>query len=109
VTENNQIALNQNPPIHGVRPAIDVTLSSVAQHYGKAAMSVILTGMGSDGTNGSALIHSAGGWVVAEDESTCVVWGMPRSVTEAGVADEIVALPNVAASIEWAVKAYSTR
>ena len=60
--------------------------------------------MGSDGTNGSALIHSSGGYVIAEDESTCVVWGMPRSVYEAGVADEIVPLPEVANAIVRAVR-----
>jgi len=102
--ENNRIALNQNPPVHGVRPAIDVTLSSVAQRFGKDSIAVILTGMGKDGTNGSFLIHSAGGHVIAEDESTCVVWGMPRSVMEAGIADDIVPLPDIAESILKAVE-----
>ncbi|MFZ5808889.1 MAG: protein-glutamate methylesterase/protein-glutamine glutaminase [Chloroflexota bacterium] len=100
---DGRIALNQNPTVHGVRPAIDVTLLSAAQHFGKACVAVILTGMGRDGTNGASLVHSLGGKVIAEDESTCVVWGMPRSVTEAGAADEIVPLPEVHQAIARAV------
>jgi two-component system chemotaxis response regulator CheB len=85
---SGQVSLNQNQPVHGVRPSVDVTLASVVKQYGPASVSVILTGMGSDGTNGSALVHGAGGLVVAEDESTCVVYGMPRSVVEAGIAGQ---------------------
>ncbi len=101
--ESGAVALNQNPPVHGVRPAIDVALSSVVKHYSSAVIGVILTGMGSDGTNGCALVHQAGGWVIAEDESTCVVWGMPRSVLEAGVVDETNLLPNIPRAIERAI------
>lgn len=101
--ENNKIALNQNPTVHGVRPAVDVTLTSIMQHFGEKTITAILTGMGNDGTNGAALVHSAGGWVIAEAEETCVVWGMPRSVAEAGVADEIVPLLEVADAIVRAV------
>ncbi len=93
---NEQAAMNQNPPIHGVRPAIDVTLSSIMRLYGAHTISAILTGMGHDGTNGCGLVRSAGGTVIAEDESTCVVWGMPRSVSEAGFANLIVPLPEIA-------------
>lgn len=99
VDQSGAIALNQNPPVHGVRPAIDVTLSSVVQQFGAATVGVILTGMGSDGTNGAALIKSAGGTVLVEDESTCVVWGMPRSVFEAGLADEVYPLHHMAEGI----------
>ncbi len=103
VDANGQIALNQNPTVHGVRPAIDVTMVSIAQKYGASVVGVVLTGMGSDGTNGSALIHSQGGYIIAEDESSCVVWGMPRSVVEAGAANEVVPLPDVAKAIIRAV------
>ena len=103
--DNARIALNQKPPVHGVRPAVDVSLTSIVQQYGKSVISVILTGMGRDGTNGSVLLHSAGGHVIAEDESSCVVWGMPRSVVEAGVVDEIIPLSQMATAIEHAVKA----
>ncbi len=99
----NKIALNQSPPVHGVRPSVDVTMTSVVQRFNDAVVGVVLTGMGSDGTNGSMLIHSAGGWVIAEAESTSVVWGMPRSVFEAGAASEVVPLPEVVEAIHKAV------
>ncbi len=102
--KKGKIALTKNPPVHGVRPAVDITMHSVTQQFGAATVGVVLTGMGHDGTNGAALIHSAGGHIIAEDESTCVVWGMPRSVVEAGAADVIVPLPEVAAAIEKAVR-----
>jgi len=107
IDENGQIGLNQNPPVHGVRPAVDVTMTAVARQFGSRTVAVILTGMGSDGTNGAALVHSAGGFVIAEAESSCVVWGMPRSVIEAGVADLVVPLGDVAREIEKAVSAGS--
>ena len=96
---DKRIALNQNPTVHGVRPAIDVTMFSAVQHFGKSVVSVILTGMGVDGTSGSALVHSSGGYVFAEDESTCVVYGMPRSVYEAGAVDTVLPLPELASAI----------
>lgn len=104
VDANGQITLNQNPPVHGVRPAVDVTMTSVVQRFGAATVAVILTGMGSDGTTGATLVHGAGGHVIAEDESTCVVWGMPRSVVEAGAANQVVPLPDVAAAIDKIVR-----
>ena len=91
---------NQKPAMHGVRPAVDVTLNSLNKHFGKNMIGVILTGMGSDGTLGMSILHSAGGYVIAEDESTCVVWGMPRSVVEAGAADAILPRPKIAKGIE---------
>lgn len=96
---NGQVTLNQNPPVHGVRPAIDVAMTSIVPLHGKSIVSVILTGMGSDGTTGCQLVHGAGGYVIAEDESTCVVWGMPRSVYEAGVADEVKPLQEIPIAI----------
>jgi two-component system chemotaxis response regulator CheB len=101
---SGEIALNQKDPVHGVRPAIDVTMASVVQRYGRRTIGVILTGMGSDGSHGSVLIHAAGGRVIAEDESSCVVWGMPRSVAEAGAADVVVPLPEVPRAIQNAVR-----
>ncbi|NLG71479.1 MAG: chemotaxis response regulator protein-glutamate methylesterase [Chloroflexi bacterium] len=95
-----RVALNQNPPVHGVRPAVDVTLASVAQRFGSNTVGVILTGMGRDGANGSRLIRLAGGTVLAEDESTCVVWGMPRSVVETGAANREVPLGEMAQAIQ---------
>jgi two-component system chemotaxis response regulator CheB len=100
------VGLNQGPTVHGVRPAIDVTMASVARHFGSLSLGVVLTGMGHDGTNGAALLRENGGTIVAEDASTCVVWGMPRSVTEAGLANQVVPLDNVAATITHWVNAH---
>jgi two-component system chemotaxis response regulator CheB len=97
--ENGRVNLDQGPTMHGVRPAVDVTMSTVAQHFGAVTVASILTGMGRDGTHGCELVHAAGGKVIAEAESTCVVWGMPRSVVEAGVADAVIPLPDIAAAI----------
>lgn len=96
---NGLVVLNQNPPVHGVRPAIDVTMASLVSLYGSSVLGVILTGMGSDGTTGSQLVHEAGGHIIAEDESTSVVWGMPRSVFEAGVADQVLPINQIASAI----------
>lgn len=102
--EHGRIALSQSPSLHGVRPAVDITMTAIAQRYGRQAVGVVLTGMGHDGTSGATLIHNAGGRVVAEAESTCVVWGMPRSVTEAGAADVVAPLPQIAQEIERIVR-----
>jgi two-component system chemotaxis response regulator CheB len=104
IDENEQIALNQKPTVHGVRPAVDVTLTSLIQRYGKNIIAVILTGMGSDGTHGAALLHSDGGYVIAEHESTCVVWGMPRSVVEAGAANAVLPRPQIVSALEEAAR-----
>jgi two-component system chemotaxis response regulator CheB len=96
---NKQVVLDQGPRCHHVRPAVDVTMESAAQHYGAAVVGVVLTGMGADGTAGAGYIKAAGGKVIAEHEATSVVYGMPRSVTEAGLADRVVALPDVAATL----------
>lgn len=101
--DGDVFSLNQKPTVHGVRPAVDVTLISIAQKFGKRVVAAILTGMGSDGTHAASLVHSMGGYVIAEHESTAVVWGMPRSVVEAGAADSVVPLPEVASAIERAV------
>jgi two-component system chemotaxis response regulator CheB len=104
IDENEQVTLNQKPTVHGVRPAVDVTLTSLIQRFGKNVIAVILTGMGSDGTHGSSLLHSDGGFVIAEHESTCVVWGMPRSVVEAGAADVVLPRPQIVSALEDAVR-----
>jgi two-component system, chemotaxis family, protein-glutamate methylesterase/glutaminase len=97
--EAGRVELDQGPTLHGVRPAVDVTMSTIAQHFGAHTVAAILTGMGRDGTHGCELVHAAGGKIIVEAESSCVVWGMPRSVAEAGVADQIVPLPEIAGTI----------
>lgn len=98
-----RIALEKSPPVHGVRPSVDVTMESAASIYGASTLGVVLTGMGTDGTSGAIAIRRAGGFVMAEDEATCVVYGMPRSVWEAGAADRVVRLEAMAGAIVDAV------
>jgi two-component system, chemotaxis family, protein-glutamate methylesterase/glutaminase len=99
VEEGGFITLNQNPAVCGVRPSVDVTMQSLPGVFGSAVLGVVLTGMGSDGTNGSKHIKRNGGRIIAEDESTCVVWGMPKSVAEAGYADLVLPLPRIANAV----------
>ena len=98
----HRVALDHGPRRNHVRPAVDVTMESAAEQHGPTVIGVILTGMGSDGREGARRIKEAGGRVIAEHESTSVVYGMPRSVVEAGLADEVVPLPDIASVIvEW--------
>ncbi len=99
IVKGNRIALNQEPPIWGVRPSVDVTMESVAKIRGAKSVGVVLTGMGVDGTKGASFIKAAGGKILAEDESTCAVYGMPMSVAEAGYADKIVPVDKMAVEI----------
>jgi two-component system chemotaxis response regulator CheB len=105
ISPGGTVELDEGPRVHGVRPSIDVTLSSVVERYGQLGLTVILTGMGSDGTAGAVALHEAGGVVLAEDESTCVVWGMPRAVFERGVTDRVVPLDGMAEAIVAALAA----
>jgi len=93
------IHLDQGPAENSCRPAVDVMFRSVCEVYGGAAAAVILTGMGQDGLKGTEMLRSKGAYVIAQDEATSVVWGMPRAVVQAGLADSVVPLDGVAAQI----------
>jgi two-component system chemotaxis response regulator CheB len=99
-----QVALDQGPRRHHVRPAVDVTMESAVEYHGKNVIGVVLTGMGQDGTDGAGQIKIAGGKVIAEHESTSVVYGMPGSVVRAGLADRVVPLPRVGATLVELIK-----
>lgn len=93
------IKLNQELPISGHRPSVDPMLESVAKIYADNAIGVILTGMGHDGSKGMKAIKERRGATIAEDASTTVVFGMPKSAIELGVVDKILPLHNIAAEI----------
>ena len=98
-----RIILSNEPPVGNHRPAVNVMYDSVA-HLGDDVVAVILTGMGCDGREGMRRIKQNGGYCIAQDEETCVVYGMPKSVVDAGLADEICPLPKIAEAIEAAVR-----
>lgn len=85
------------------RPSVDVLFQSAAETYGRRVLGVVMTGMGSDGKQGAAWIKSQGGLVYTESEETCVVYGMPSSVVEAGLSDRSVPLDRMAQAIREAV------
>jgi len=89
------ITLTQTPPENFCRPAVDPMFRSVAAAYGSAVLAVVLTGMGADGREGAKTIAAVNGTVLAQDEATSVVWGMPAAVAHAGVASAVLPLPSV--------------
>jgi two-component system chemotaxis response regulator CheB len=94
-----RVTLTEDPPVHGVRPAADVTFRSVAQRFGARSAGVVMTGMGRDGALGLAAIKAAGGRTLAQDRKTSTLYGMPRAAVELGVVDQVVPLHEVAATL----------
>ena len=95
--------LLHTPPIHHCRPSVDVLFRSAAECAGKRLVAALLTGMGSDGALGMQAIRNVGGKTIAEHESTCIVYGMPRAAIELGVVDVVLPLPQIAAGILEAI------
>jgi two-component system chemotaxis response regulator CheB len=93
------IDLNDDPPENSCRPSVDYLFRSVAEVYGGDAVGVIMTGMGSDGTRGCRLLKDRGAAIVAQDQASCVVYGMPRGLIEQGMADVVAPLDRIAAEI----------
>jgi two-component system chemotaxis response regulator CheB len=94
-----RLRLHQGPPENSCRPAVDVLFRSVAEMYGAHALAVVLTGMGQDGLRGCECIREVGGQVLAQDEATSVVWGMPGLVARAGLADLVLPLDQLGPEI----------
>ena len=93
------VSLSDSAPVHGVRPAADVTLKSAAQVYGARAVAVVLTGMGRDGALGLAAVKAAGGRTIAQDKASSTVYGMPKAAVEMGVVDEVLPLDQIGGSV----------
>jgi two-component system chemotaxis response regulator CheB len=99
-----RITLTEDPPVHGVRPSVDVALLSIAQNYQGPMVVAILTGMGSDGAAGLRALAAKGAYTIAEDESTCVVFGMPRAAIQTGAVKRVAPLHQIAEAITEGVK-----
>jgi len=104
VVESAKIRLNQKPKLHGVRPAVDFLMESVARSYGGHVLAVILTGMGKDGAAGLMSIKDAGGHVLAQNRETCVVYGMPGYAVSSGVVDEVLSPEEITERIRRIVR-----
>lgn len=96
-SENRErkIKLTKDPPVNNCRPAVDVLFESLAEVYNGSCLALVLTGMGRDGTEGAKKIKQKGGAVIAQDGESSIVFGMPRSVIEAGLADEVLNLKDI--------------
>jgi two-component system chemotaxis response regulator CheB len=94
-----RVEVKDGPPVCYQRPSVDVMFSSVADTVGGRAIGVLLTGMGSDGAQGMLRMKRAGAQTIAQDEASCVVFGMPREAIRLGAADHVVALPRVASAV----------
>jgi two-component system chemotaxis response regulator CheB len=91
--------LSQGPPENHCRPSANVLFRSVAAAYGRRVLGVVLTGMGSDGLAGCRILRSVGGLVLAQDEATSTVWGMPGAVAAAGLANRVLPLSAIGPEI----------
>ncbi len=93
------VKLHQQPALHGVRPAADYLLRSVAHYAGSNAIGIVLTGMGKDGAQGLAEMRKAGSFNIAQNEETCVVYGMPKVAIEYGAIDKILPLDEISEEV----------
>lgn len=96
---SHRLSLNQQPHENSVRPAVDPLFRSVARQFRDRVLGIVLTGMGKDGLEGSRAIRNAGGLIFAQDQSSSAVWGMPRQVVEADLADAVLPANQIAGEI----------
>ncbi len=99
VAEQGKLVLDPGPALHGFRPSCDALLKSAAETFKSRAIGVVLTGMGRDGAQGLKEIRQRGGKTVAQDEASCVVFGMPREAIALGAAEEVLPLEQIAAAL----------
>lgn len=104
-----QCVLSRTEAVNRHRPSVDVLFESAARQVGAAAIGVLLTGMGKDGAHGLVEMRRAGAWTIAQDQQSCVVYGMPREAVLQGGASEVVPLQDVASHILVQLAAHSSR
>jgi len=106
---NYVVRLDQEAPVNRHRPSIDVLFDSVARHAGKNAIGVLLTGMGKDGAEGLLRMRQAGAYTLAQDEATCVVFGMPKEAIALGAADEVSPLGEMSRRVLARLRTFGAR
>jgi two-component system chemotaxis response regulator CheB len=94
-----RVFLDQSPRQNSCRPAVDALFTSTGDVYGGAVIAAVLTGMGQDGLRGAGILKAQGASILAQDEATSVVWGMPGAVAHAGLADSVLPLDEVVPQI----------
>ncbi len=100
LSPTGRISLDDGPRISGYKPCADVTMETVAAFAGPLSVGVVLTGMGNDGTRGVQAVRASGGHVIAQDEATSVIFGMPAEAIKTGAVDQVLALDNIYAALE---------
>jgi two-component system chemotaxis response regulator CheB len=95
-----RVRLHQQEPLNHCRPSVDYLFFSAARMYGAGALALVMTGMGADGLNGARAVHDRGGVVLAQDEASSAVWGMPGRVSEAGIANATLPLWQIASVLK---------
>ncbi len=98
------IRITDDPPENSCKPSVDYLFRSVAEHYVGRATGIIMTGMGSDGTKGAELLKKSGSFIIAQDEGSCTVFGMPKDVIERNLADIVLSLDKIPVEIVNSVK-----
>jgi two-component system chemotaxis response regulator CheB len=98
------VRLTDDPPENGCRPAVDYLFRSAALHFPGRSIAAVLTGMGRDGTEGLRMLKRSGCFSIAQDEASCVVFGMPKEAIQAGVVDTVAPLDGIAAAIIQSVR-----
>jgi two-component system chemotaxis response regulator CheB len=106
--ETPVIVHSDGPPENFCKPAVDVLFRSAAQSFGAGALGIVLTGMGVDGLAGSRAVVEAGGAVIAQDEATSVVWGMPGAVATAGLAAAVLPLDRISPAVHGLMQGFRT-
>ncbi len=102
-TTKRYISLTKEERLHGVRPSVDITFSSAATIFGFRTIGILLTGMGQDGANAMGLIKAKGGYTIAQDKQTSIIFGMPDAAIKLGVVDEILPLERIASRALYAL------
>jgi two-component system chemotaxis response regulator CheB len=94
------VILNEDERVNGHRPSVDVLFRSVAEEYGTLAVAALMTGMGDDGAEGLGAVKKAGGMTIAQNEESCVVFGMPKAAIERGYATRVIPLDGLSATLQ---------